>query len=105
MTNAAETNEALETYRGAPEGQHPNPSTFATTLDDYERLLDEACTAAREVDEKLMGGRSPLQPISRNTSTEHQGPPPLLSAKQRMEASNARMVMLGEVLTRLARAL
>ena len=105
MTNAAETNEALETYRGAPEGQHPNPSTFATTPDDYERLLDEVCTAAREIDEKLIGGRSTLQPVVRNTSTEHQGPPPLLSAKQRMEASNARMVMLGEVLTRLARAL
>ena len=27
--------------KAAPEGQHPNPSTFATTLDDYERLLDE----------------------------------------------------------------
>ena len=105
MTNAAETNDEGAGLKAAPEGQHPNPSTFATTLDDYERLLDEVCTAAREIDEKLIGGRSTLQPVVRNTSTEHQGPPPLLSAKQRMEASNARMVMLGEVLTRLARAL
>lgn len=64
MTNAAETNEALGTSSGAPAAAPPDQPTFAQMLDALDLAIEDARTACRETREKVLPGKSVLQPIA-----------------------------------------
>lgn len=81
------------------------PVSISRSMDELERLTEAACEATREIDEKLFGGKSPLQPIPRHVDAEYTGPVALPSAKQRVDGANDRLTRLLDVLQRLARGL
>jgi len=79
------------------------PPTFATMLDELDRVIEDACTACRETREKVLPGKSVLQPIARHTGDPN-FIPPILSALDRLIAMKARLDALGGELGEMARS-
>ena len=100
MTNAAETNDQGSGLKVAPAA---TPPTFATMLDELDRVIEDACTACRETREKVLPGKSTLQPPSRHTGDPN-FIPPILSALDRLIVMRDRLAMLGAELGEMARS-
>ena len=86
----------------ATPGDRAHP-TFATMLDDLDRVIEDACTACRETREKVLPGKSTLQPPSRHTGDPN-FIPPILSALDRLIVMRDRLAMLGAELGEMARS-
>lgn len=93
----------LGTSSGAPAAAHSDKPTFATMLDDLDRVIEDACTACRETREKVLPGKSTLQPPSRHTGDPN-FIPPILSALDRLIVMRDRLAMLGAELGEMARS-
>lgn len=81
----------------------PDQPTFAQMLDALDTAIEDACTSCRETREKVLPGKSTLQPPSRHTGDPN-FIPPILSALDRLIAMKSRLDALGAELGEVARS-
>ena len=73
-------------------------------LDALDTAIEDTRTACREIREKVLPGKSALQPASRGHTGDPSFVPPVLSALDRLIAMKARLDALGAELGEVARS-